>query len=165
MAIAIRQSLGGEIMHAVSNDFFGLLTLHIFSLSAKRGFDSERWFTVKYKQDRSISGMSSSLDLSSSTTCHNLIFTGTCKILPIKTKFHCQNWTIMRLDILPHIKIMKALNDYKPIEEEWSIHAKNYSNTEKQICLYLAGILQVEEQRQRQRQRQKQNLNDMIHTR
>ena len=71
MAIAIRQSLGGEINHAVYDDFFGLLTLYIFSLSAKRGFDSERWFTMKYKQDGSISRMSSSLDLSSSTTCHN----------------------------------------------------------------------------------------------
>ena len=158
MAIAIRQSLGGEITHVVSNDFFGLLTLHIFSLSAKRGFDSERWFTVKYKQDRSISGISSSLDLSSSTTCHNLIFTSTCKILPIRTKFHCQNWTIMRLDILPRIKIMKALNDYKPIEEEWSIHAKNYSNIDKQKWPYLFGILQAKEQSQRQMQ----NSNDMI---
>ena len=60
-------------------------------------------------------------------------------------------------------KIMKALNDYKPTEKEWSIHAKNYSNTEKQNCPYLAGILQAKEQRQRQRQRQKQNSNDMIH--
>ena len=56
-------------------------------------------------------------------------------------------------------KIMKALNDYKPIEE-WSIHAKNYSNTKKQKCPYLAGILQVEEQRQRKMQ----NSNDMINT-
>ena len=54
-------------------------------------------------------------------------------------------------------KIMKALNDYKPIEE-WSIYAKNYNNTEKQKCPYLAEILQVEEQRQRQMQ----NSNDMI---
>ena len=55
---------------------------------------------------------------------------------------------------------MKALNDHKPIEEEWSIHAKNYSNTEKQKCPYLAGILQAKEQRQRQMQ----NSNDMINT-
>ena len=56
-------------------------------------------------------------------------------------------------------KIMKALNDYKPIEE-WSIYAKNYNNTEKQKCPYLAEILQVEEHRQRQMQ----NSNDMINT-
>ena len=56
-------------------------------------------------------------------------------------------------------KIMKALNDYKPIEE-WSIYAKNYNNIEKQKCPYLAEILQVEEQRQRQMQ----NSNDMINT-
>ena len=41
---------------------------------------------------------------------------------------------------------MKALNDYKPIDEEWSVHAKNYSNIEKQKWPYLAGILQAEEQ-------------------
>ena len=40
---------------------------------------------------------------------------------------------------------MKALNDYKPIEEEWSIHAKNYNNIEKQKWPYLDGILKVEE--------------------
>ena len=40
------------------------------------------------------------------------------------------------------------------------MHAKNYSNTEKQKCPYLAEILQVEEQRQRQMQ----NSNDMINT-
>ena len=30
------------------------------------------------------------------------------------------------------------------------MHAKNYSNTEKQKCPYLAGILQAKKQRQRQ---------------
>ena len=40
------------------------------------------------------------------------------------------------------------------------MHAKNYSNTEKQKCPYLAGILQAKEQRQRQMQ----NSNDMINT-
>ena len=53
---------------------------------------------------------------------------------------------------------MKALNDYKPIEEEWSIHAKNYSNIDKQKWPYLFGILQAKEQSQRQMQ----NSNDMI---
>ena len=64
----------------------------------------------------------------------------------------------MRPDILPQIKIMKALNDYKPIEEKWSIHAKNYSNIDKQKWPYLFGILQAKEQSQRQMQ----NSNDMI---
>ena len=44
-----------------------------------------------------------------------------------------------------YIPIYTTLNDYKPIEKEWSIHAKNYSNTEKQNCPYLAGILQAKE--------------------
>ena len=47
-------------------------------------------------------------------------------------------------------KIMKELNYYKPIEEEWSTQAKNYNNTEeKKKRPYLVGIMQAKEQRQR----------------
>lgn len=161
MAITIRQSLGGGNLRMLCLMISLGCSLYTFSLYQQR--------EVSIQRDDSLWNISRiglfldvkfirSLILHHLPQSHNPIFTSTCKILLIRTKFHCQNWTIMRLDILPHIKITKALNDYKPIEEEWSIHAKNYSNIEKQKWPYLAEILQAEEQSQRQMQ----NSNDMI---